>query len=693
MKTLSTQYTRNLLLFSLSASMPIALQAMETTKRSLPVSKVLELKFQKNIDTPSSNMTLDETVEKYYEENETLLVSNSALVNTINKIQKILAGEAVGDNLAKLVHSARNGARLLYEIAQGDVEFSSQLAKTISHAEVCDIMRYLYLQSCKIRPDETGFKEGIIILPPGDPYTEKLRTLLSLYWLQRKSDEEFILSAKTQDAFRLMCAESCNDKNGAKDGEKKDMPVRFLDRFDNFHITVPVDVKKGIRIKLERHPKVGIINKIKTRAGRTPDFGPEFNKETDVPQNLVEKFLKTFPQKSESGKLTKNFSSMYNQILAELNSPIDDSRKYELFSCQMDFEKLACKENMSHLGIRVGSEIILGEERLSESAFSETGKGEQEKMAKGLFLAFVKMRKLVRTYALAAQSSKGGEQAMREEIENFYALIAEKTWCIKDEAIRSYYQNTARILKYVTSLKAEDPKSPAASLSGQLRRPLFEKAYQATLTEEVKEFIKNLSLENDKIKSQELAVETDDALACKVNDFSGNYIGQDKDLTKKFEATFDKNTRISDIIMQQDDIKKLMKKPFTQFIRLHHNLTSFPKTRAGLINFLSYLLGTAKDIIELEQNFEKRQKFSAMLGSLKNDVTKLFATLADVSERKGYICSSSPNGRRIINSVERPKFLLGGKNPDAIGQLKKIPQLFASEQALKDQVTYIYEKI
>ncbi|MCL5436390.1 MAG: hypothetical protein M1549_00745 [Candidatus Dependentiae bacterium] len=702
MNIVRSLHLQSISLFSLILLLPVGLCGMKITKNVVVLMNKLAIPPSQKKQTAKTPLT--RMLDKYYESNQTVLVSNESLTNTINKVQKILFGEAVNNNIDKLAHAAQNGAKILYAVVQGNLELAANLAKTISHADVCDIMRYLYLQSCNIRPDETGFKEGIIILPPGDSYTEKLRTLLSLYWLQRKSDGKFILSAKTQDAFRLMCTEMVDKDDDAPSPEDKNEKiekeeqgpiqkfVRFLDRFDNFHITVPIDAKKGIRIKLERHPKIGIINKIKTRAGRTPNFGPEYSKETDVPQNLVEKFLKTFPQESGSAQVS-NLSSMYNQILTELKKSIDDERRYELFSCLTNFEKYACEKNLSHLTIRTGSEIILGEERLFEAAFSEKGTGAHGKTAQGILLVFKKLRETIRAYATAETSNDPSEEEVCNQIARFRSLIDERKDAITDKNILSYYQTTALTLQYTATITGGDPKSPAATLKGRLRRPLFEKTYQKTLSTELAAFVKNAADKNGVGQTApNLAEKTDETLFNTINEFSNKYVGTGKDLPKQLAESPNQNQKIGDLIETDNKVGSLLQKPLRQLVSLRTNLDDFPRAHHELSRFLSHLIGTAKDIYKSAGDGDKDQKFCDTLNRLKTDVMNLFEEIGKGAEKNGYVCSSSRHGKKIIKAVEPANLLQKNIKVTGIGRMKKIPRLFPSEQELTEHVQKLYNK-
>lgn len=675
-----------ILLFLLTTSSVIS--AMQTTKNSnAAIAQIV-------LDTkPKYASTLNDIVKNYYEKNKTILVSTQALVNTLKRVQKIVDEDNLGitGNVEELVRAAQNGAFLLDKIAKSANEEIGKLAQTLKHPDVVDIIKYLYLQSCNLRTDETGFTEGIIFLKPGNKYTEHLRTFLKEYETrtlkdektQNSSNQPLILSAKTPDAFRLMCITI------TKTNQEKMVP--FLNKFEDFYLIVPTDTKKGIRIKPERHPKVGVLNRIKVKVEATPDYGPEFNKETEIPSLFIEKFKAAFPKESKNVELLNNIGAMYSHLLKEYATAASDERKSELFLCLAAFEKCATQRNLRHLIHHIGLEIVLGDEELCESAFAKTEQSALDKKEVsdpfGVFLAFRTLRNTIRLYIASDDITKETEDKIRGEINDFYALITERGSSIKDEELGNYLTNTALTLKYAASLKA-DANTLIATLKGHLARPVFEKNYQATLN--LKDFAQKLITEEEVKKSKALAAETDNTLSEQVILSLENYLKQD--FPKSYNLMLTSDTKLNELIKKSDELRKLVKEPFFKLARLADNSVAFPKTKLALEHFNKHLIGTTIYSSEHETSFEAQKKFSTILGLLKTDIEIMLSKMITKAEEKGYICSTSQNGRRIINSVKRPEWLAGEKNPMALVLMKKNTQFFPSENALQKHVALIYEK-
>lgn len=696
-------------LFPLLLLASTAAMAMETTKKS--IEKIEIEKIEKKtmavtgqLDREKEDLlrffkifkpkTLEELSDEYNDNNFTFVIPNLSLENTVTRVLNIPNSkeEEVAANFEELVRAAKNGAKQLDSLANCDEKKISELAETAKHPDVVDIIKYLCLCSCNIRPDETCFSEGIVYLKPGTSYCENLRTFLTAYRTrvekenitQKSSINILIEKAQTAHAFRLMCITITKTN--------QELLVPFLDKFNNFHITVPKDTSLGIRIKPERLPKTSIFNKIVTKTHATANAKPEYNKETDVPEILVKKFKITFPKTElEKNKISDEFpiGAMYRHIIQELQNAAGEE-KYKITECLAAFEGFAARSGLNHLPDRIGSEIILGEEELFRSYF---GQFEEQIISDtktsnicGLFLKFMALRKNVRDYVISKKPSAEEEKMLRSEINDFFVLVNEKTLdLISNKNLRSYLFNTGATLKYLATHKEEIlPNAPTTTLQERLVHPVFEIWYQKQL--DLKEFIKNAKAEALNMKSKELATATDNALS----ELAQNVLEKYKnDLTIKYDA-LKLGVLQKSILKKQvknEDIFRLSSQIYNKLFYPISRLIDFPKTTRCLSNLLESLVGTTIENSKKDSEFKKG--FTTLLSLMKTDIVNTLTLMGKEAEKNGYVCSVGDNGRKIISECNPGV----KKMPGTIKQLKVNLHIFNSKEALKQHIENLYKSV
>ncbi len=720
-RALRTTTSSLLPLFLLTST---AAMAMETTKKSVE-NKTMAIIGEKKLSIEAEKFsemlklfkpkTLGELADEYYENNSTLLVGDKSLINTIIKVQNIPIDkkEEIAANFEELMRATKNGAKKLHLLANSDEKKISEFAKIAKHPDVVDMIKYLCLCSCNIRPDATCFKEGIVYLKPGTKYCETLRTFLTAYRTrvekesitQKSSIHSLIERATTTDAFRLMCITLTKTN--------QELLIPFLGKFKDFHITVPKNPNVGIRIKPERLPKTSLLNIAVTKVHATPDAGPEYNKETDISQDLIDTFTATFPNANIEKNPVDNkplFGAMYSHILKNLSKTAD--------VCLSVFEEFVVLNRLNHLTDRIGSEIILGEEELLESNFADIENQillsllddvllgsvfddrmkEHVKVEKqlpdsknkdlcGLFIKFKALRKSVRDYAISKKPTAEMEKALRSDIDDFFILVNEKTLdSISDQDLRSYLFNTGATLKYLASLKEEVlPNAPTTTLREQLVHPIFEIWYQKQL--DLKNFVEKAKEETLKIKSKELATATDNALSELARTILEKY---EKDLTSKYDVlklgVLQKNTLKKQV--KDEDIFRLSSQIYNKLHYPINRLVAFQKTKQCLHNILESLVGTA--IEKSKKDIEFKNKFTTLLSLMKTDIVNTITLMGKEAEKNGYVCSVGNKGKKIISEFQHPGMK---KMPGTIRQLKTNLHIFNSEETLKEHIENLYKSV
>lgn len=667
--------------------------AMEITEKpEKPASPKSEIQVS-TIPVPEPKSPTEIT-ESYYKKNGngTVLVPNSAFENTAERVRKstyswlkMYKSDPIANtaNTKELIRAAQNGAQYLWLITQKtDQNDVIELAKKVSPNDVVDIIKYLYTQSCTIRPDKTGFTEGIIVIKADSACYPNLRLFLETYHARimegdKITNSSLIFEAGTAGAFRLMCTTPT---------EKSLEIAKFLGKWDDFHITIPPFKKNekpgNIRIKPEHDLKVG-LNKIRAKLHSTPNFGPEYNKTTDIPLGLIKKFQYTFP----NAKLKyPTIGCMYNWIITELKTA-QEEKKHSILECKSGFEKIAAVNGLSHLSDRTGSEIILGDEELFESYFSEKNCTEQTtgwKEARGIYLLFKQIRDTVRTY-ITEEKSLITENALRADIDNLYTVVNSKALeSISEPKIRSYFYNTALTLKYLTTIKETPlPNTPMTTLKERLMAPVFEHAYQANL---------ELTVIAEKIMVQQKTEKFEKLDKLLVEDITNFWNKQQEKFTKKYPVELPKNTSLgklkinqnNDLFESQKDLFTKTSQPYLKLTQLTEDLEQFKQTHTLLKTYTQYMLGTAI-LGAQDTNDWNKNALKSNLELLYKELKTVVKDMAKTIENAGCYCSAGEEGKKIIvqTCTELFKNAQDKKDPKTITLFKKSTQVFASIGALQ----------
>lgn len=630
-------------------------------------------------------MGLKDCTEEYYKSNKTILIPNESLKKTIITVQKLTDPLSITANIDELAKNIQLGAAYIYQISVSTEPQIKELAQKIAAHEVPYIIEYLYSQSCLIRPDKTGFSEGIIFIPASAKYYAGLKCFFEAYETrvkvgnatQKSSNIPLIETAQTAGAFRLMCIEV------TETNQEKIAP--FLGKFKNFYIIINKD---GIRIKPERLPKVGIVNKFKVFIGRTPNASPHYNKPTDVPSDLINAFIYTFPNaKLKNGAI---ISDMYNYIVDELQIA-DSARKLDILKCKNNFELVAAKKGLSHLSTRTGSEIILGDEDLYWTLLSEKNNNKLAPEAYGIYLLFTTLRDHIRTYVTEGDTSTITELSLKNDIDIFYTIATSKTIdTLNDTQLQKYLYNTALTLKYLSTLEEESlPDTPTKSFRERLTAAIFETHYQSKLKISLIAETINSKNQNDKLKK------LDDLLAKK---FASFWNAEEKQFPKKYPFTLPVNTILGKLRVNQQDIfetdKKIYSKtiqPFTILTLGASDLQQFALTYGLFQDVTRQLVGTA--LVGTQSEWFKNQlatDLESFYANLKLTINGLVETI----EANGFYCPAGKNGKDIISKTcsnllknEQDK-----KEPKAIEFFKKSIRVFPSVEALQVETKKILDQ-
>lgn len=640
------------------------------------------------IEEKQKNISPIEISEAYYQKNNTVLISKFSLENTIKRILKVDNDLSVYENANVFETEIKAGARYLYNIAHLPEEKIQDMACDIGPADASNIIKYMYSLSCRIRPDKTGFSEGIIIVRPGNRYFKALKCFFKKYQKQIEENNKtgkgssipLIEKAKTSGAFRLMCL--------TNQGKK----TPFLGKFEDFYIIISDD---NIQIKPEKYPKVKIVNKVTAALFGTKKSGKKYNKPTDIPKEFSEEFVKIFPSKPIS-----SISDMYKKLSGNLAKGTDEEKE-KINDCITKFKKIGSKNRLPHLIYRIGSEIILDDEELSESYFAEKCDEKmsiEEKKARGIFLYFRALQDQISEYISNGVTDEDAEKIIRKSIDNFLDMVSNETLIatITDKEIRDYYLDTALTLKYIANLKDEKlPDTPAITLKKRLKNPVFEKEYQAKI--DLKEFAKEL---NDQKKIE------------KINEL-GKILGKRIDsLTTQYSSTFPHQCQIdtdgNPSSIEKEETRKRFSPLYEKFIKklsetLRKNADAlnktFPELSEKLTSFIKSIVGTTLEFAKTKDANEwiEKDRAETLQKGLKNiteDVTKLITDVGEDIEKAGYFWTTGKNSTKILHTryTELSKNKNGEKYPAAIKKFKNTPQLFTSKESLIAAITEIYKK-
>lgn len=641
----------------------------------------IEEKPEKTVTPPSPTEILEAYVKENGTENGTVLVPTKYVKDTIIHVQKLKDSLSINANIEEFIKAIQTGAKLAYTIAHSKPEEIAELAQKINAADVPSIIKYLYSQSCTIRPDKTGFTEGILIVTRNNPYFTGLKMFFEKYQervlkgnaTQKSSTIPLIKPAKTAGAFRLMCM-TITETN-----QEKMAP--FLDKFEDFHIILS---DENIRIKPEREAKnSNPLQLLKIKLKATPNAGPEYNKTTDIPSELINTFWRTFPNAKVKNA---TIGGMYTHILNELKIATAQE-KHDILKCKGIFEKIAAINGLSHLSDRIGQEIILGEEELFESYFSEKNCTEQTtswKEACGIYLLFKQVRDTIRAY-ISEEKSLTTENSVRADIEHLYAVVNSKALeSISEPTIRTYLYNTAITLKYLATIQETPlPNKPAITLKERLMGSVFERTYQANL--DIKTIAEGFIVQQDAEKFEKL----DKLLAGVITNFWKTH--QEK-FTKKYPLELPKNALLGKLIVNQEnslfetnnDIYSKTLPPYAKLAQIAQDLENFKQTHTLLTTCTQHLLGTT--ILATQDKSEwNRNALKTDIDNLSKDLKVMLSNLAKTVENNGCYCSAGEQGKKIIaqTCTELFKSPSDKKDPETIKKFKKSAQVFASIPALQ----------
>lgn len=439
---------------------------------------------------------------------ETILISNESSGKTIIQ-NAILSREKITQEKLHILQekfeiSIKNGAKLFWDIVNEPNNLEVLIQKT-SHEQVMELLIYFYYLGSKVRSDQTCPAECIIkIFEKDNKYFSSVYNFLLGYESNYKKQKELsnkniwkkepIAPASTPGAHRYNYVVNPTQ-------EKRDQAAM---RFRDFHVTIHSTNEKFIEIKPEVYGKLTLVGTLKNITNTIKDTDNTCNTQY-VPKNLVKIFTDIHNELKikYSPEEIKSLGAMYKKLLELTPKENDDNERKKIRTAVKTFKKEAAKENLGHLNVRVGKEIILGAEELLFAYFSEPNHKNKLNEKDGvnlskIFYAFTNLKTAINTFINIENPSMSEEQKVMKVITDFYELICGPNnvrAAIEDKFINDYLLSTAFLLKNIV-LKVHPPliekesenllqntvlpQPTARKLQKLFFKPLFEESYQRT---------------------------------------------------------------------------------------------------------------------------------------------------------------------------------------------------------------------